>query len=91
MAQVSKIEWNDAAWNPVRGCSRVPEGYGDCYAERMSARFSKPGLPFACVAEMTARGPRWTNRSRLVEELLDAPLHWCRLRTVFVNSMSRNP
>lgn len=42
----SKIEWTAATWNPVRGCSRVSEGCRNCYAERMAARFSKPGEPF---------------------------------------------
>lgn len=44
MSQASSIEWTDATWNPVRGCSRVSEGCRNCYAERVAARFSGQGL-----------------------------------------------
>ena len=40
MSDDSKIEWTDATWNPIRGCSRVSEGCRHCYAERAAARFS---------------------------------------------------
>jgi protein gp37 len=49
MADGSKIEWTDATWNPVRGCTRVSPGCGGanheggCYAETIAARFSDPG------------------------------------------------
>jgi protein gp37 len=43
MADGSKIEWTDATWNPVRGCTRKSPGCINCYAEVMAARFSKPG------------------------------------------------
>ncbi len=88
MAGTSTIEWTDATWNPVAGCSRVSPGCQNCYAERMAARFSKPGLPYHKLAVMTQAGPRWTNRIRLLEEKLEVPLRWRRPRTVFVNSMS---
>ena len=88
MAGTSSIEWTDATWNPVAGCSRVSPGCQNCYAERMAARFSKPGLPYHELAVMTQDGPRWTNRIRLLEEKLEVPLRWRRPRTVFVNSMS---
>jgi protein gp37 len=42
----SAIEWTDATWNPIRGCSRVSEGCRNCYAERVAARFSGPGKPY---------------------------------------------
>lgn len=41
MSTNSKIEWTDATWNPVRGCSRVSEGCRNCYAERMAGRIGK--------------------------------------------------
>lgn len=44
MGQSTAIEWTDATWNPVRGCSRVSEGCRNCYAERTAARFAKPGI-----------------------------------------------
>ena len=93
------IEWTDRVWNPLRGCSRVSEGCRNCYAERLAARFSKPGGPaigggsypaqaFHGLAEMTEAGPRWTGKVGFVEENLHEPLHWRRPQRVFVNSMS---
>lgn len=82
------IAWTDATWNCVRGCSRVSAGCARCYAERMAARFSGPGLPYEGLAEMTPSGPRWTGRVRLVEDKLEEPLGWKRPRRIFVNSMS---
>lgn len=46
MGQTTGIEWTDATWNPVRGCSRVSEGCRNCYAERQAARFAGPQGPF---------------------------------------------
>lgn len=88
MSDHSKIEWTDATWNPVRGCSRVSEGCRNCYAERLAARFSGPGLWAEGLAENTPGGPRWTGRVELVPDKLDQPLRWTRPRRVFVNSMS---
>ena len=99
MSQKSKIEWTDATWNPVRGCSRVSEGCRNCYAERIAARFNGfqfDGMaadsvrfqPFSGFAEMTKAGPRWTGKVELIESALDAPLHWKKPRRIFVNSIS---
>ena len=52
MADKSKIEWTDATWNPIRGCSRVSEGCRHCYAERTAARFSGSGQPYQGLAEL---------------------------------------
>lgn len=87
MTQTS-IEWTETTWNPVRGCTRVSAGCGNCYAERIAARFSGPSLAFAGVAKNTPSGPRWTNKVICVEEKLSDPYHWKKPRTVFVNSMS---
>jgi protein gp37 len=84
----TKIEWSDATWNPVRGCSRVSEGCRFCYAEAVAARFSGPGMPYEGLARMSSRGPRWTGAVRTVPERLVDPLRWRRPRRVFVNSMS---
>jgi protein gp37 len=88
MSNLTAIEWTDATWNPVRGCSRVSEGCRNCYAERVAARFSGAGLPYHGFADMTPRGPRWTGRVELVPGKLAEPLGWRRPRRVFVNSMS---
>lgn len=88
MAQKSSIEWTDATWNPIRGCTRVSEGCRHCYAERMAARFSGPGQPYNGLATFSKGGARWTGVVRVVPEILDLPLRWQKPRTVFVNSMS---
>jgi len=85
---LSDIEWTEATWNPVRGCSGCSPGCAKCYAMGIAARFSREGLPFHGFARMTPNGPRWTGRVELIEALLDKPLHWKKPRTIFVNSMS---
>lgn len=76
MADRSAIEWTDATWNPVTGCTKVSPGCAYCYAERLMLRFGgKPFLPGK--AEIV-----------LHPERLDAPLRWRKPRRVFVNSMS---
>jgi protein gp37 len=80
VADRSAIEWTEATWNPVTGCSKVSPGCAHCYAETMSLRFrwsERPWLP-AHAAENVVLHP----------ERLDQPLRWRRPRTVFVNSMS---
>ena len=94
MGDKTSIEWTDATWNPVRGCSRVspgcggPNHQGGCYAEKIAARFSDQGHPFHGFAERTEHGGRWTGTLALVDELLDLPLRWKKPRRIFVNSMS---
>lgn len=88
MSSKSSIEWTDATWNPVRGCSRISEGCRNCYAERVAARFSAKGQAYHGLAKMTKSGPRWTGKLKLIEKHLDDPLGWKRPRRVFVNSMS---
>ena len=88
MGAKSDIEWTDATWNPLRGCTRVSEGCRNCYAERVAARFSGSGQPYEGLAEHTPSGPRWTGEVRLVEKHLKDPLRWAKPRRVFVASMS---
>jgi protein gp37 len=94
MADASPIEWTDATWNPVRGCTRVSPGCGGpghaggCYAEAVAARFSDPGQPYHGFAERGRTGSKWTGKVALIEEQLDLPLRWRKPRRIFVNSMS---
>ncbi|MBI3453571.1 MAG: DUF5131 family protein [Rhodospirillales bacterium] len=88
MSDSTDIEWADATWNPVKGCTRVSEGCRNCYAERAAARFSKPGEWGHGYAEWRNGEPRWTGKVSLIEEKLDLPLHWQRSRRIFVNSTS---
>jgi Protein of unknown function (DUF5131) len=78
MSANSKIEWTDATWNPVRGCTKVSPGCLHCYAETFAERFrGVPGHPFEFGFDL-----------RLVPEKLGDPLRWSRPKKVFVNSMS---
>ena len=78
MSENSKIEWTDATWNPVRGCSKVSPGCMNCYAETFAERFrGVPGHPFEQGFDL-----------RLVPEKLAEPLRWRTPKMIFVNSMS---
>lgn len=78
MAETSTIEWTDATWNPVRGCTKLSPGCKHCYAERFAERFrGVSGHPFEQGFDL-----------RLVPEKLDAPLRWRGSKRIFVNSMS---
>jgi protein gp37 len=78
MSDKSKIEWTDATWNPVRGCTKVSAGCAHCYAETFAERFrGVPGHPFEYGFDL-----------RLVPEKLGDPIRWSAPRKVFVNSMS---
>jgi protein gp37 len=84
-AQTS-IEWTDRTWNPVRGCSVVSAGCKNCYAMKVAARFSGPGLAYEGLALPSPA--RWTGKVQLVEQDLEAPSHWRKPQRIFVNSMS---
>ena len=77
MAQ-SKIEWTEATWNPVTGCSKISQGCKNCYAERMAKRLHAMG----------AANYRNGFDVTLHEHMLDRPLSWRTPRVIFVNSMS---
>ena len=85
---MSKIEWTDETWNPIRGCSRVSAGCENCYAERMAIRMSGPGGAYEGVVIPTKKGPRWTGKITVNWKASDAPYKWKSPRMVFVNSMS---
>ena len=78
MANNSKIEWTDATWNPITGCTKISPGCKHCYAERMSARLKAMGNPsYENGFELT-----------LHDHLLERPLEWKKPQMIFVNSMS---
>lgn len=78
MADATSIEWTDATWNPVTGCTKISAGCDHCYAERFSERFrGTRGHPFETGFDLTLRPER-----------LDQPLRWRQPRMIFVNSMS---
>ena len=78
MSDRSRIEWTDATWNPVRGCSKVSPGCAHCYAQTFAERFrGVPEHPFEQGFDLL-----------LVPDKLNQPLSWRRPRRIFVNSMS---
>lgn len=93
MAQGSRIEWTQATWNPVAGCSPVSPGCLNCYAARMALRLSHMpngvGLKYKRTAARARDGrPVFSGRINLDEASLDLPRSWRLPRTIFVNSMS---
>lgn len=74
---MTRIEWTDAVWNPVTGCTKVSTGCRNCYAERIAGRMW--GKQY---------GGRKFTEVRCHEDRLDIPLRWRKPRRVFVNSMS---
>ncbi|QMV00138.1 DUF5131 family protein [Devosia sp. D6-9] len=94
MSDRTGIEWTEATWNPLRGCSRVSEGCRHCYAEGIAARFSGAGQPYEGLARIVTRHDRksearWTGKVVLApKNVLQQPLRWGRPRLIFVNSMS---
>lgn len=78
MADSTSIEWTDATWNPVTGCTKISAGCDHCYAERFSERFrGTPRHPFESGFDLTLRPER-----------IEQPLRWRTPRMIFVNSMS---
>jgi protein gp37 len=78
MAQGSSIEWTEATWNPVTGCTKISAGCKHCYAERMAKRLRAMGVPQYSAGFRLA----------LHDSALHLPLTWKKPRTIFVNSMS---
>jgi protein gp37 len=78
MSATSEIEWTDATWNPVRGCTKISPGCKHCYAETFAERFrGVKRHPYEQGFDL-----------RLVPEKLSDPLKWASPKTIFVNSMS---
>jgi protein gp37 len=78
MSASSKIEWTDATWNPVRGCTKISPGCAHCYAETFAERFrGVPGHPYEQGFDL-----------KLVPEKVAEPLRWSKPKMIFVNSMS---
>jgi len=78
MSEFSPIEWTDATWNPVRGCTKISQGCKHCYAETFAERFrGVKGHPYERGFDL-----------RLVPEKLAEPMRWQQPKKIFVNSMS---
>jgi protein gp37 len=78
MSEQSKIEWTEATWNPVRGCTKISPGCKHCYAELFAERFrGVKGHPYERGFDL-----------RVVPNKLGEPLRWRAPKMIFVNSMS---
>jgi len=89
MGDKSSIEWTEATWNPVVGCTVISPGCTNCYAMRMAKRLEAMGQPkYSGTTRMSGGRPKWNGVVRLDEASLSIPLGWKVGRMIFVNSMS---
>jgi protein gp37 len=83
------IEWTDATWNPVAGCTVLTAGCTNCYAMRMAARLDAMGqAKYKGLTRRSGGRSVWTGKVRLDSKSLETPKAWSKPRKVFVNSMS---
>lgn len=89
MATNSPIEWTEATWNPVAGCTVLSPGCTNCYAMRLAARLEAMGQPkYTGLTRQSGGRSKWNGRINLDYKSLDIPKRWAAGRTIFVNSMS---
>lgn len=89
MMAETTIEWTDATWNPVAGCSIMSAGCTNCYAMRMAARLEAMGIEkYKGLTRKSGKRAKWTGIVRLDEKALLIPSTWKKPRRIFVNSMS---
>src|SRR5258708_31139780 len=88
MADTS-IEWTDATWNPVAGCTVISPGCTNCYAMRMAARLDAMGMKkYRGLTRKSGKRAVWTGKVRLDRKALGIPAGWKKTRRIFVNSIS---
>lgn len=89
MGDKSSIEWTEATWNPIVGCTIISPGCTNCYAMRMARRLEAMGqAKYVGTTRMSGGRPKWNGVVRLDEASLDIPKSWKVGRMIFVNSMS---
>jgi len=84
MSDKTKIEWTDATWNPITGCSVVSAGCKNCYAMKLAGTRLQHDPSRIGLTQDSAAGPVWNGQVRFNEHWLEQPLHWRRPRQVFV-------
>ena len=85
----SDIEWTEATWNPIAGCSVLSPGCTNCYAMRMASRLQAMGMTkYAGTTRKSGKRHVWTGRVNIDANALGAPLTWKKPQRIFVNSMS---
>lgn len=89
MSTNSAIEWTEATWNPVVGCTVLSPGCTNCYAMRMAYRLEAMGQPkYSGTTRLSGGRPKWNGVVRIDAQSVDLPLTWKAGRIIFVNSMS---
>src|SRR5450756_270735 len=89
MATNSSIEWTEATWNPVAGCTVLSPGCTNCYAMRMAARLELMGQEkYRGLTRKSGGRAKWTGKLFLDQKAVEAPKAWKKPRQIFVNSMS---
>ena len=89
MATNSSIEWTEATWNPVAGCTVISPGCTNCYAMRLASRLAAMGQPkYAGTTRVSGGRAKWNGRINLDRAALDLPRSWKKGKIIFVNSMS---
>ena len=84
MAETSSIEWTDATWNPITGCTIVDAGCTNCYAMDLAATRLKNHPSRVGLTRQSGNRHVWTGELRLNEEWIDQPLRWTKPRMIFV-------
>lgn len=89
MSNNSSIEWTEATWNPVSGCTVLSPGCTNCYAMRMAARLEAMGQEkYTGLTRKTGGRHKWNGKVKLDYSSLETPKKWKNGKLIFVNSMS---
>lgn len=89
MANNSSIEWTEATWNPVVGCTVLSAGCTNCYAMRLASRLEAMGqAKYVGTTRISGGRPKWNGRINLDRAGLELPRRWKSPKVIFVNSMS---
>ncbi|WP_081710845.1 MULTISPECIES: phage Gp37/Gp68 family protein [unclassified Afipia] len=89
MATNSSIEWTEATWNPVGGCTVISPGCTNCYAMRLASRLEKMGqTKYAGTTRISGGRAKWNGKIVLDRKALELPRTWKKGKVIFVNSMS---
>jgi protein gp37 len=89
VANSSKIEWTEATWNPIGGCTVLSPGCTNCYAMRLAHRLALMGQEkYKGTTRVSGKRPKWTGAVKLDPVALQVPYRWKTGRLIFVNSMS---
>lgn len=84
MADKTRIEWTEATWNPITGCSLASPGCTNCYAMQLAGTRMKHHASRKGLTRESGGRPKWTGEVRFNREWLDQPLRWKRPRMIFV-------